>query len=89
MTRHDDRTPEQLRELSFERDYTKYALGSVLVSFGNTKVLCTASMEQDVPRWLKDSDKGWVTAEYSMLRQISTGRNRFNFDAWYFNYSRL
>jgi ribonuclease PH len=74
MTRHDDRTPEQLRELSFERDYTKYALGSVLVSFGNTKVLCTASMEQDVPRWLKDSDKGWVTAEYSMLPGSSPQR---------------
>lgn len=72
--RHDQRTPEQLRELSFERDYTKYALGSVLVSFGNTKVLCTASMEQDVPRWLKNSGKGWVTAEYSMLPGSSPQR---------------
>lgn len=74
MARHDGRTPEQLRELSFERDYTKYALGSVLVSFGNTKVLCTASMEADVPRWLQNSDKGWVTAEYSMLPGSSPQR---------------
>lgn len=72
--RHDQRTPEQLRELKFERDYTKYALGSVLVSFGNTKVLCTASMEQEVPRWLKNSGKGWVTAEYSMLPGSSPQR---------------
>ncbi len=74
MNRHDGRTPQQLREVSFERDYTKYALGSVLVSFGNTKVLCTASMEQDVPRWLLNSDKGWVTAEYSMLPGSSPQR---------------
>ena len=74
MVRHDGRTPEQLRELNFERDYTKYALGSVLVTFGNTKVLCTASMEPDVPRWLKDSDRGWVTAEYSMLPGSSPQR---------------
>lgn len=74
MTRHDGRSPEQLREISFERDYTKYALGSVLVTFGNTRVLCTASMEQDVPRWLKNSGKGWVTAEYSMLPGSSPQR---------------
>ncbi|MFN8015393.1 MAG: ribonuclease PH [Acidimicrobiia bacterium] len=74
MTRHDERTATQLREISFERDYTKYALGSVLVSFGNTKVLCTASMEQDVPRWLKNTGKGWVTAEYSMLPGSSPQR---------------
>lgn len=72
--RHDNRTPDQLREISFERDYTKYALGSVLVSFGNTRVLCTASMEENVPRWMKDSGKGWVTAEYSMLPGSSPQR---------------
>ena len=72
--RHDNRTPEQLREFSFERDYTKYALGSVLVTFGNTKVLCTASMEDNVPPWMKNSDKGWVTAEYSMLPGSSPQR---------------
>lgn len=74
MARHDSRTPEQLREVSFERDYTKYALGSVLVTFGNTRVLCTASMEQEVPRWMKYSGKGWVTAEYSMLPGSSPQR---------------
>ena len=65
--RHDGRTPSQARPLSFERDFTEMALGSVLVSFGRTRVLCTASVEEDVPRWLRGSGKGWVTAEYSML----------------------
>jgi ribonuclease PH len=66
-TRADGRTPDEARPLSFVRDYTDMALGSVLVSFGRTRVLCTASVEADVPRWLKNSGKGWVTAEYSML----------------------
>jgi ribonuclease PH len=66
-TRADGRTPDEARPLSFVRDYTEMALGSVLVSFGRTRVLCTASVEADVPRWLKNSGKGWVTAEYSML----------------------
>ena len=65
--RADGRTPEQARPLSFERDYTEMAAGSVLVSFGRTRVLCTASVERDVPRWLRATGKGWVTAEYSML----------------------
>jgi ribonuclease PH len=65
--RHDGRTPTQARPLSFERDFTQMALGSVLVSFGRTRVLCTASVEEDVPRWLRGSGRGWVTAEYSML----------------------
>jgi ribonuclease PH len=65
--RADGRTPDESRPLSFERDYTEMALGSVLVSFGRTKVLCTASVEQDIPRWLRGSGRGWVTAEYSML----------------------
>ena len=72
--RHDNRTPEQLRDFSFERDYTKYALGSVLVTFGNTKVLCTAWMEDNIPHWMKNSNKGWVTAEYSMLPGSSPQR---------------
>jgi ribonuclease PH len=67
QSRADGRTPEQARPLAFERDYTEMAAGSVLVSFGRTKVLCTASVERDVPRWLRGSGKGWVTAEYSML----------------------
>ncbi|MEO9180040.1 MAG: ribonuclease PH, partial [Acidimicrobiales bacterium] len=65
--RADGRNPDQARPLSFERDYTEMAAGSVLVSFGRTKVLCTASVEEDVPRWLRGTGKGWVTAEYSML----------------------
>ena len=65
--RADGRTPDQARPLSFERDFTEMALGSVLVSFGRTRVLCTASVQDDVPRWLRGTGKGWVSAEYSML----------------------
>jgi ribonuclease PH len=65
--RGDGRTPDQARALSFERDFTEMALGSVLVSFGRTRVLCTASVQEDVPRWLRGTGRGWVTAEYSML----------------------
>ena len=67
VIRADGRSPEQARPLSFERDYTDMAAGSVLVSFGRTRVLCTASVEDDVPRWLRGTGRGWVTAEYSML----------------------
>ena len=66
-TRADGRNPNQARPLSFVRDFTEMAAGSVLVSFGRTVVLCTASVEENVPRWLRGSGKGWVTAEYSML----------------------
>jgi ribonuclease PH len=65
--RRDGRRPDETRPINFERDYTEMAAGSVLVSFGRTKVLCTASVETDVPRWLRNSGRGWVTAEYSML----------------------
>ncbi len=65
--RGDGRTPQELRPFGFERDFTEMALGSVLVSFGRTRVLCTASVQEDVPRWLRGRGKGWVTAEYSML----------------------
>jgi ribonuclease PH len=65
--RADGRSPEQLRPFGFDRDFTEMALGSVLVSSGRTRVLCTASVQEDVPRWLRGSGKGWVTAEYSML----------------------
>lgn len=65
--RPSQRTPDALRPITFERDYTAYAEGSVLVSFGNTKVLCTASVEKSVPKFLQDSGQGWVTAEYGML----------------------
>jgi ribonuclease PH len=66
-TRADGRTPDEARPLTFERDYTEMALGSVLVCVGRTRVLCTASVLDDVPRWLRGSAKGWVSAEYSML----------------------
>ena len=74
MTRPDGRQPNELRPLSFERDYTEMSAGSVLVSFGKTRVLCTASIDEDVPRWMKGSGKGWVTAEYSMLPGSSPER---------------
>lgn len=67
MTRPDGRAPDELRPISFQRDFTAMAPGSVLVSFGETRVLCTASVSDDVPRWMKGTGKGWVTAEYSML----------------------
>ena len=74
MTRFDGRADDQLRPVSFERDYTEFAAGSVLVSFGKTRVLCTASVDDDVPRWLKGSGRGWVTAEYSLLPGSSPER---------------
>ena len=66
------RQQSQLREVTLTRNYTKHAEGSVLVEFGDTKVLCNASVEASVPRFLKGSGKGWVTAEYGMLPR-STG----------------
>jgi ribonuclease PH len=65
--RNDGREPDQLRPLAFTRDYTELAMGSVLVEMGRTRVLCTASVEERVPPWLRGSGRGWVTAEYSML----------------------
>ena len=66
------RQPDQLREVRITRHYTKHAEGSVLVEFGDTKVICTASVEESVPRFLKGQGTGWVTAEYGMLPR-STG----------------
>ncbi len=66
------RNPDQLRDIKFTRNYTKHAEGSVLVEFGDTKVLCTATVEDRIPRWLKGKGQGWVTAEYGMLPR-STG----------------
>jgi ribonuclease PH len=68
------RKPDDLRAVTFVRDYTEMATGSVLVEFGRTRVLCTASLEGRVPPWLKGSGKGWVTAEYSMLPGSSPER---------------
>jgi len=66
-SRRDGREPDDLRPVSFTRDYTEFAAGSVLVEFGRTRVLCTASVEERVPPWLRGKGRGWVTAEYSML----------------------
>jgi ribonuclease PH len=76
MTRSDGRTSDQLRPVTFERNWSEHAEGSTLVSFGKTKVLCTASFTPGVPRWLKDSGTGWVTAEYAMLPRATTTRNQ-------------
>jgi ribonuclease PH len=76
MTRPDGRAPDQLRPITFERDFTTMSAGSCLVSFGATRVLCTASIDEDVPRWMRGKGKGWVTAEYSMLPGSSPERIR-------------
>ena len=68
------RTADQLRNVKITREYTMHAEGSVLVEFGNTKVICTASVEKGVPRFLKGSGQGWVTAEYGMLPRSTTER---------------
>ncbi len=72
--RHDGRERDELRPLEFLRDYTEFAAGSVLVVVGRTKVLCTASVDDEVPRWLRGTAKGWVTAEYSLLPGSSSER---------------
>src|SRR6202167_6411043 len=72
--RGDGRPLDELRLVSFERDYTVMGPGSVLVSMGRTKVLCTASVEDRVPPWMRGSGKGWVTAEYSLLPGSSAER---------------
>jgi ribonuclease PH len=74
--RPDGRLPDQLRPISFERDFTTMAAGSCRVTFGDTQVLCTASVDENVPRWMRGSGKGWVTAEYSMLPGSSPERIR-------------
>lgn len=72
--RPSQRKPDQLRPISFNRQFTKHAEGSVLVSFGDTKVICTASIEEGVPRFLKDSGQGWLTCEYGMLPRSTNSR---------------
>ena len=69
MSRHDNRQPHEIRPVTFEKGIAPHAQGSVLVSFGNTKVICAATIEESVPRWMKEQNKsgGWITAEYSML----------------------
>ena len=74
--RADNRQPDELRPITFVRDFTSMAEGSILVTFGETTVLCTASVDENVPRWMKGSGPGWVTAEYSMLPGSSPERVR-------------
>ena len=75
-TRADGRANDELRPVGFERDATEFALGSVMASSGRTKVLCTVSLDEDVPRWMRGRGSGWVTAEYSMLPGSSPERIR-------------
>ena len=75
MTRPNGRAEHELREIKIERNFTIHAEGSVLVSFGNTKVLCNASFTPGVPRFKKDSGEGWVTAEYAMLPRATNDRS--------------
>ncbi len=81
--RSDNRSPDQLRPITITPDYISTAEGSVLIEVGNTRVICTASLEESVPAFLRNSGKGWITAEYSMLprstltrtpREVSKGR---------------
>jgi ribonuclease PH len=76
MTRPSGRAADQLRKIGFVRGYTRHAEGSVLVSFGDTRVLCTASVEERVPAWKKEKGGGWVTAEYGMLPRATHERSR-------------
>lgn len=71
-----DRPDDALREVKITRGYTEMTPGSVLIEMGRTRVLCTVSLDDDVPRWMKDSGKGWVTAEYAMLPGSSPDRIR-------------
>ena len=70
------RSANQVRPVTLTRNYTKHAEGSVLVEFGDTKVLCTASIDEGVPRFLKGQGQGWITAEYGMLPRATNSRNR-------------
>jgi ribonuclease PH len=75
ITRPSGRTPDQLRAVRIERGYTRHAEGSVLVAFGDTRVLCTASVENRVPGFLRGKGEGWITAEYGMLPRSTNTRN--------------
>jgi len=70
------RSPDQMRDVKITRNYTMHAEGSVLIEFGNTKVICTASVEKKVPGWLRGKGSGWVTAEYGMLPRSTGNRLR-------------
>ena len=74
MKRNQDRSNNQLRDIAIEPNINIHAEGSVLISFGNTKVICNASIENNTPRWMKNSDEGWVTGEYGMLPRSTNER---------------
>ncbi|MDE0905659.1 MAG: ribonuclease PH [Planctomycetota bacterium] len=74
MTRHDGRQQSDLRDLRFERHFTEHAQGSVLACFGRTRVLCTATITDTVPRFIRGKGQGWMTAEYAMLPSSTEGR---------------
>jgi len=74
MKRSNNRQPNELREINIEPNFNIHAEGSVLVSFGNTRVICTATIENRVPRWMRNSEEGWITAEYGMLPRSTNER---------------
>ena len=76
MSRIDGRTNNELRPVTFETDYVEYPEGSVLVSFGKTRVLCNVTIEEGVPPWMANQGRGWLTAEYAMLPRATQERNR-------------
>jgi len=76
MTRHDGRGAEEMRPITFERHFTKHAPGSVLASFGDTRVLCTATVNDGVPPFLQGKGRGWLTAEYAMLPRATNDRTQ-------------
>ena len=76
MARHDGRAPGEIRPVSIIPDFILYPEGSVLISCGNTKVICNATVEENVPPHVKGTGRGWVTAEYSMLPRATNTRNR-------------
>lgn len=76
ISRINNRLPDQLRNICITRNYTKFADGSVLIEFGDTKVICTASIDEEVPKFLKGKKSGWISAEYSMLPRATHSRNK-------------
>ena len=76
VSRPSGRAPDQLRDVSIQRNYTRYAEGSVLITFGDTRVLCTASVEEKVPPFLRGKGEGWITAEYGMLPRATKDRTQ-------------
>ena len=90
--RSSGRKKEQIRPVKITRNFTKYAEGSVLIEVGDTKVLCTASIEEKVPPFLKGSGEGWITAEYNMLPRSTQSRkqrdiNKLKIELKIFNFS--